>query len=502
MEFKIQPWAHQRDAIRKAAQLPDFALFFEPGTGKTLTAINIIRKKCNIQKSQLKCLVFCPPIVINNWKEEWLKNSNLKPDTVTGLYGAGKARNKLFFEKAIGQPGISQVFITNYETLNMPGMLELFQDWAPNHVIFDEAHRLKDYKSKRSIQAERLVNHKMRLEASKYPNKLVGPRPNVYILTGSPVLNSPMDLFWPYRILDGGETFGMKFFAFRGKYFVDKNAGMNRQNYFPNWVLRQGALEEISEAIKHNSMRVLKKDCLDLPPLLEKTIEVPMNPKQAKVYEQMRKDFIAFFDGKTQKETTAVATLAITKGLRLMQIASGFVKDVEGNEQDLVNKPGEWTSKQDALYELVTELAPHHKIIIWAVWSRNYVHIRQVLEKAGLKWLEANGEQGPGKNMANAKEFESDPSIRVFLGHPESSGEGINLVSASYSIVYSRTFSLRQEIQAEARNYRGGSEIHEKITRINLVTENTVEKEITKRLANKEAISELVLRQITLPKNQ
>lgn len=368
----------------------------------------------------------------------------------------------------------------------MEALYEQFQSWAPEAIIFDECHRLANYKAKRSKAACALAN----------PKKT--PRPLVYMLSGTPVMNSMLDIFHQYKVMDGGETFGDNFFVFRGKYFRDKNAFMNKQNYFPNWVPIQGADAEIARLMTGNSVRVKKEACLDLPPQVDQPIEVEMSPTQAAAYKSMLKDYVAFFekDGETH---TSVAQLAITKGLRLMQIASGYIKDDAGVELALDEG---FTPKQDALYQILEDLVPHHKVIIWANWKHNYKQIREVMDKLKIKYLEMNGDHGPKKNRENAALFESDHSYRCIIGHPESAGEGINLVSASYSVSYSRDFSWRRFEQASARNHRGGSEIHSKITRIILVTKGTIEGEITRKLAAKEEISESVLKDITLKQRQ
>lgn len=361
-----------------------------------------------------------------------------------------------------------------------------------NGVLVHNCHRLSNYSSKRSKLAEKLVNGNMVYD--KKTQTYSGERPYVYILSGSPILNSPMDIFQQYKILDAGKTFGTNFFGFRGRYFIDKNAGMPRHIYFPNWVVRPDALDQIGEMLNTNSMRVLKKDCLDLPPLIRQTIKVEMAPEQKKLYESMLEEYVAYFT-KNEKEEVTSATMGLTKSLRLMQIASGYIKTVEGKELDICSG---YNPKQDALYELLKDITPNHKVLIWAVWIQNYEQIRQVLKDLKLDWLEINGQQGAAKNRANAKEFEENKNIRCLIAHPKSGGEGINLVSASYAITYSRSYSLMEDIQAEARNYRGGSELHEKITRIDLVSKGTIEEKVLEVLANKQEVGEKMLREITL----
>jgi SNF2 family DNA or RNA helicase len=82
----------------------------------------------------------------------------------------------------------------------------------------------------------------------------------------------------------------------------------------------------------------------------------------------------------------------------------------------------------------------------------------------------------------------------VLIGHPGSGGIGVNLTASSVSIFYSRGFSLEHDIQAEARNYRGGSERHDKITRIDLVAPGTIDEEVVRKLHAKQTISDVILK--------
>jgi SNF2 family DNA or RNA helicase len=474
MHFLIPPWKHQLEAIKRATSLPDFALFFEMGTGKTGTAINILRTKFNTQKRVYRTLVFCPPIVVSNWKDEWAKHSTIDPDKIVLLQGTQKKRVTTFLRMAYsGDTPVGTIFVTNYESLLMADLYPLFKDWRPECVIADEAHRIKSPTSKRSKALARLVNQQK-------------PRPECLILTGSPILNSPMDIFQQFLVLDGGKTFGDNFFVFRARYFRDRNAGMPSQKHFPDWQIIPGAYEEIAAKIAAKSMRVMKADCLDLPPLVRKEIKVAMAPKQRELYEAMKKDLIAVIDASTGQ--ASMATLAITKALRLQQIASGYIKTTEGEEIAMEDNP-----KAEALAELLEDLRGK-KVIVWAVWKQNYEQIKQVCDKLKLRYTEVHGGVGSSeKNQANAKAFNTDPSIDVLIGHPGSGGIGINLVAAPYAIFYSRSFSLDHDQQAEARNHRGGSEIHDKVTRIDLVTENSIDELVLKKLADKVQIGEKLL---------
>jgi SNF2 family DNA or RNA helicase len=205
----------------------------------------------------------------------------------------------------------------------------------------------------------------------------------------------------------------------------------------------------------------------------------------------MKRDFIAYVNDKA-----CVANLAITKALRLQQIVSGFITLEGADGGDRTNVAIKDNPRAQALKALLEDIAPAHKSLVWCVFRENYAAVRAVCDELCLRYVEVHGEVPAAARQKAVDLFNTDPDVRVFLGHPGSAGIGINLVSASYSIFYSRTFSLEQDLQAEARNYRGGSEIHEKVTRIDLVARGTIDEVITSKLAAKVDVSEQVLRDI------
>lgn len=453
------------------------------GCGKTLACINILRHKYFQQKRLLRTLIICPPIVIQNWQNEFKANSHIKEWDIIPLVKSQKERvqtMKTFAfrhdEKTVSVP-TGKILITNYEAMLMIDLLRLLHQWKPEVLICDESHRCKDQKAKRTkavIDISLSTKHR-------------------YILTGTPILNSGMDIYSQFLILDKGATFGRNFFAFRANYFYDKNSGMPKTKYFPDWQPKLGSMEKINQALTEKSMRVTKAECLDLPPLVVQNIYVELTPSQQKLYDNMKTDFIAYLG-----DQACVATLAITKGLRLMQIASGFINVEETENGGRKNIPLADNPRAKALEELLGEITLHSKVLVWAVFKENYDTIRGVCKSLAINFVEVHGEISAAQKQENVQRFNEDPQCRVLIGHPGSGGIGINLVAASYSIFYSRNFSLEQDLQAEARNHRGGSEIHAKITRINLVGKGTIDEVITAALAQKMTISDKILKKIML----
>jgi len=473
IDYKLMK--HQEEVVLKSQDETDLFLAWDMGTGKSCATINIIRQRCAEEGRVMRTLVLAPAVVLKNWKNEFKMYSKIDQTMIHVLDGPVKKR----IEKIKSQVGYSAIFVTNYDVMQDEGMIKAFLEWGVEILVCDEAHYLKNYKSKRAKQVARLadtVKHR-------------------YLLTGTPILNSAMDLFMQFRILDGHlgrlSTFGSNFFVFRAQYFVDKNASWSaKPNYYPEWVPRDTAYTELMDKMQKKTTRITKKECLDLPPLVVQNFEVDVSPKQKKLYEEMRDEYITWIDSERNKgmQEAVVARLAVTKALRLQQIVSGFVKTDKGESVRIDGNP-----RLDALGELLETITPGHKVIVWACFKENYLMIAELCEKLKIEWRELHGEIATKDKQKAVDEFNTDPKVRVLIGNQAAGGIGVNLVSATYSIYYSRGFKLGDDLQSEARNYRRGSEQHECITRINLVAANTIDGLIAEALSKKLDISNNIL---------
>lgn len=462
LSFKRKPWEHQRKAIELALTKRDFALFMEMGTGKTATMINILRARYQEHKRVLRTVVLCPIVVCENWKREFFVNSQIG-HLVHVLVGSQKQRLKQFQKIKDDRP--FPIIVTNYEAMQMKELLQEILTWKPEVLVCDESQRLKNHTAVRSKMAYLIAKN------TAYN----------YLLSGSPILNSPMDIFSQYRILDRGETFGTKFMEFRAKYFIDENAGMPGHKYYPGWEVRDERLGEINEGIYRKATRVLKSECLDLPDLVRQEVRVDLAPEQRRIYEEMKKDFLAFIG-----QDTVTAQLAIVKALRLQQIVSGYVKLDNGEELPLKENP-----RLEALADLLEDIPG--KTIIWANFRSNYGQIGGLLKRMKIPFTELHGGVPAKERQINIDQFQNDPACRTIICNQQAGGIGISLVAASTSIFYSRNFSLEQDLQAEARNHRGGSEIHQKVTRIDLIARDTIDEVVLEALRNKLDLAERIL---------
>lgn len=471
-------WAHQQAGVDKALQIQDLALFFEMGCGKSRTTIEILRKHFARASRVKRTLILGPVITVKNWQREIAMFSKIKEHDIIALSGPGKRRCKLFSEKATdtvaGTLTKGRIFITNYEAVEMDELYELLLLWKPEILVCDESQRLKDPRSKRALRVTPLADRAT----------------NRYILTGTPILNSAMDIFNQYRILDGGKTFGNNFFEFRGRFFEDLNKGMPSHVHFPKWVPRSETYDLLNEKIYSKALRVLKEDCLDLPPLIRQTVHVELGKEQARIYNEMKREYVAWVrESEHSPEPKAVvAQMALTKALRLQQIASGFAKTEDGTEIPITDNP-----RLKALKELLADLTPAHKVVVWATFKENYRQIAKVCEDLKIEYAELHGGVSVIEKNQAIDRFKTNEACRVIIANAAAGGIGISLTAASYSVFFSRNFSLEQDLQAESRNHRGGSEIHQKITRIDLVASETIDEIILEALAQKKAIGAQVI---------
>ena len=228
MEFKTTPFRHQLQEFEKYKDKNFVALFHEMGTGKTKLVIDILRYKCYNHGKALKTLIICPKIAIHNWKEEIELHSSLSKYTEL-LIGTKQKKIEKLNTKG------KTIFIVNFESVKSI-YNNLLLEW--DCIIVDESQRIKN---------PRAICTKAILSLSKIPKYR-------YILSGTPILNNPIDIFTQAKFLDNGYTFGRSFSVFKTQYFEDKNAWMKVSSskslkYFPKLELKLDKMEEFRSKI-------------------------------------------------------------------------------------------------------------------------------------------------------------------------------------------------------------------------------------------------------------
>lgn len=469
------PWAHQGGEWSDSFDLTERLLLWEMGTGKTTTAVVWLRIKYRRAGKVAKTLILAPLATLPGWVREFKLNS---PESVHSkvAIAAGTGKKKMPGPKraALILKPESEIILTNHESLNMPEVLGAFKAKGFEAIVIDEIHRFKNHASKR---------FKNLLTFSDRATYRLG-------LTGTFILNSYMDIWAPCRFVDRGKRFGTNFYShFRNVYFMDLNAGMPGHVYFPNFQPRPELNAAVTEKLSSLASRRTKKECLSLPERVITEIQIPLGPEQQRLYDEMEEDLIA-----TIAPGEATASNALVKLLRMRQILCGFLplENVEDPSDSIVKLLPD-NPRMDALGDLLEDLCQGNKVVVWSTFRAIYPQLRKLAEGLGIGFAELHG--GTKDRQAEIDRFVNDPECKIFFSNPAAGGTGVDGLQkvASYCIYYDSSHNLEHYLQSRDRIHRGGSEVHESITEIHLVADNTINVDISQALIRKENFAENVL---------
>jgi len=299
------------------------------------------------------------------------------------------------------------------------------------------------------------------------------------ILTGSPVTKSPLDLYTQCMFLDKKHLGLDSYYSYRARYahMVRRNFG-GRQVQIVDSYRR---LDELAGKLDSFSYRVLKEDCLDLPPKVFTTRTVELSDEQKEQYVMMKKAAIAEHKGKLMSSATALTTL-----LRLHQITCGTFKADDGTVTPIKN------NRITALMDCVEEI--EGKAIIWATYREDIKNIVAALKKA---YGEASTVEYHGgvdttlRQEAIALFQDKKGPTRYFVGNTQTGGYGITLTAANTMIYYSNSYDLEKRLQSEDRAHRIGQT--GSVTYVDLIAESTIDERIVKALKKKVNIANEIM---------
>ncbi len=465
-KFKTKPYAHQLTALEKSWNKESYAYFMEMGTGKTKVLIDnmaMLYDKGAINGA----LIVAPKGVIGTWYNQEIPTH--LPDHIKNVSVLWQSNiNKTQQEKlnTLFETGEDlHILIMNVEAFSTDKGKTFAAKFLRTHktlTAIDESTVIKNPKAKRTKNILALA------DLCKYRR----------IMTGSPVTKNPLDLYSQCNFLDPFLLNFQSYFAFRNRYAEMKTLHMHgRQIQIVNGFKN---LSELSDKLKGFSYRVLKEDCLDLPPKIWTKRHITLTAEQAKVYKQMKEQALAVLKG---KQVTSVS--ALTQLMRLHQITCGHFAADDGSVQQI---------KNNRLSELMDVLEETEgKAIIWAHYQHDIKNIVKEIEKV----------HGPGsvvtyygltpqnERQDNIKQFQSNDEVRFLIGTPATGGYGITLTQANTVIYYSNGYDLEKRLQSEDRAHRIGQK--KSVTYVDIMAEDTVDEKIVKALRKKINIASEVM---------
>jgi hypothetical protein len=323
---RIPPFVHQIVGIKSLVDHPFFLLADEMGAGKTK---QVIDAACVlfIRGVIEKVLVITPAAVRSVWFDpEWGELKKHLWDDVPSIVWEYHAKLKKWVHGPEGQPKLRWV-VTNYDYIRHgiePEMREnrkgkmvktgrkllvgrLFEVskfcGSKTLLVLDESSAVKTHTSKQTKACFAL-------------RQMCG---RVILINGTPITNSPGDMYSQGQIMSTRILECKSFTYFRSRYGV---MGGFENREIVKWV----RLDDLQRRFAPYVIRRLKKDCLDLPEKMPPVIrQTPLSEELWKIYKEMRDDLVTWIT----ESKVATAQLAITKSLRLQQITSGFLGGVE-----------------------------------------------------------------------------------------------------------------------------------------------------------------------------
>lgn len=430
---------HQKKGIELLTDHNTFGLFWDMGSGKTLTML-IHLSNLILAGEVERVLWLAPKSALGAVKRD------LEFLRVNGL---GYRADAL----------ASAVVTMNYEKLSRKDSKyrKLVDKTKWDAIVLDEAHCL----------AHPTSNRCKYILGNGRNAGLIDAVPYRYAMTGTPVTNSRYEDFWSFMRMIRGKLY-FTYREFDELYLQTK--------YIPGTYVKiivgYKNIEKLLADVASYSQSLTKAECLDLPECMpDNVLKVPLSASAKTVYETaLNEDII--------EATEEVFDNALVRVLRLRQIASGHVT----NGTETMRFPSE---KVSYAMELI-ENNPH-KTVVFYDFRASFEVLTAALERAKIPYMFLNGDQ-PNKNIWLDFQSATEKECRVFLTQYRSGNAGIDLYTSSDTIFFEPCLSSTVLNQARSRTHRNG--VSRACTYTFLVSEGTVEEDIYERLRNHEDFNE------------
>ncbi|MDQ3239680.1 MAG: DEAD/DEAH box helicase [bacterium] len=432
-------------------------MFHEPGTGKTRTSIRILEHQYLTKKIEAAIIVV-PKSMIKTWAYE-LSVQGTIPYSVyewSGMltnghldkYNQATVKDKLVY------------FITNHDSLYGQKFLRTITHFTKKYekyaIIIDESTAIKTMKAERT-KAAISIGHKAATRG---------------ILTGTPIVQSPVDIYSQTQFLQKDLLGFRSFFSFKSRYCEIRRQTFGMRQF--DVVTGYRDLDDLRSKLLKFSSVVKLEDVVDMPERIFKTILVEMAPKQMEAYEELRKKAVAYIQ---EHEVTAVNALAMVT--RLLQILSGQLKISDGVYVSIEN------NRLPALKELVDETPG--QVLIWTSYVQTARDIVITLGKECIHYssdLDIDGREEVLDKFRNG--------VKCLVLNPQSAAHGLTLNEATTSVYYNNSYNLEHRLQSLGRNYRIGQTNRTLV--VDFVSPNTIEPVILAALKKKEDVAKQLIR--------
>jgi len=401
------PFIHQRITASYLVLRDRCFCFNEAGTGKTSSVIwgaDYMMNKGLIKR----VLVICPlSIMYSAWQADIFKTAMHR--TVAIAHGDSAKRKKVI-------SGEYEFVIINFD--GVATVEDEISKAGFDLIVIDEANAYKTVSTKRW----------------KTLAKLITPSTRLWMMTGTPASQSPLDAFGLAKLVNPAGV--PRFFgAWRDKV-------MHQASRF-KWVPKTTSKNDVYTALQP-AIRFEKADCLDLPDLVYQTREVPLTYQVDKYYRALKKEMLITAAGEQISAVNAAAMLS-----KLLQISGGamYTDTKEVVEFDV-------SPRLNALMEVLDET--QHKVIVFVPYTHTIHLVSKFLNQQGVINEVINGAVPARERSEIINRFQTQTNPRVLIIQPQAASHGVTLTAADTVVFWSPVMSVETYLQCIARIDRVG----------------------------------------------
>lgn len=482
---KTEPFDWQREWFDRTHEMEFRAIFWEQGVAKTKPVIDTIGYLFECGEINA-ALIVAPKNVAPNWVlDELPEHFGTDPArTRVFLWNTDKANNKGYqadLAEFLDTPDdILAILVMSYDALmtsrtkgaarGLKKGLEAAQHILKNRntmMVLDESARIKNPDTKRTKRVTAAGLH------AKFRR----------IMTGTPVPNSPFDVFAQLRFIDPNvwkELGCGTFAAFKAMFGVWMEFERNDNGQKFSTLVDYQNISILNRVVDKYGDRLLKDDVMNLPPKLYEKRTFTMATDQRRMYDQLKKEFLVWLaDG-----DLVTAPLAITRMLRLQQITSGYLPTDGGNMVEFEKNP-----RLACLADTVEDIP--HQCIIFAKYQKDIDLIEQLLLDKKKTCVVYDGRVSQNDREVRRAAFKAGDA-QFFVANPAAAGEGLTLHMAKTVIYYNNSHKLGDRLQSEDRAHRAGMD-DKPVLYIDLLARGTIDAVILRALRTKANLAALVM---------
>jgi SNF2 family DNA or RNA helicase len=400
------PFEHQKVTADFLAKNGRAFCFNEQGTGKTASVIWAADYLMSA-KIIKRVLVVCPLSIMQSaWQNDLFKFAVHR--TVDIAYGSTDKRNKIV-------NGSAEFVIVNYDGIasiaeSALGKFDL--------IVIDEANAYKNVQTKRW----------------KIMRKLVTPNTWLWMLTGTPAAQSPVDAYGLAKLCVPINA---------PRFFGDYRESVMQKISMYKWIPRPDSNTTVFNLLQP-AIRYEKAQCLDLPEKMFISRHAPLTSQQEKYYKELKTKLLMEAAGEEISSINAASKMS-----KLLQISCGSVYSDSGAVIDF-----DVSIRLNAIEEVINEAS--HKVLIFVPFRHTIELLSAHLKKAGIETEVIHGDVSANKRTEIFKQFQEGSRLKALVIQPQAAAHGVTLTAADTIIWYAPVTSTETYLQANARIDRPG----------------------------------------------